>query len=184
MLCPEIKFQLIPFENTPGNAREILANLGQNIDIVVGIFDDTMLQFRGCAGLELTRLPLCCGVPVQHRLAVRNKLTLQDLYGEKLMLIHRGWSHYVDALRDDLCQNHPQIQIIDFDFFNLDVFNRSSSENHLLIAFQELGGIHPLLRVIPVEWGHTMPYGLVYSPTPSDIVKRFLSAVRQVLQQS
>ena len=31
-LYPEIKFQLIPFENTPENAREILGNLGQIID--------------------------------------------------------------------------------------------------------------------------------------------------------
>ena len=28
-LCPEIKFQLIPFENTPENAREILAHTVQ-----------------------------------------------------------------------------------------------------------------------------------------------------------
>lgn len=35
-LCPEIKFQLIPYENTPENAREILKNLGQNIDVVAG----------------------------------------------------------------------------------------------------------------------------------------------------
>lgn len=183
-LCPEIKFQLIPFENTPENAKEILGNLGKNIDVIVGIFDDALLQFRGCAGLELFRLPLCCGVPVQHRLAVQNKLTIQDLYGEKLMLIHRGWSHYVDALRDDLCQNHPRIRIIDFDFYNLEVFNRCSSESNLLIAFQELGGIHPLLKVLPVEWDFTMPYGLLFSPKPSDTVKRFLAAVQQVLQQS
>ena len=31
---PNMKFQLVPFENTPENAKEILANLGQNIDIV------------------------------------------------------------------------------------------------------------------------------------------------------
>ena len=37
-------FQLIPFDNTPENAREILANLGQNIDVVAGVFDETMLQ--------------------------------------------------------------------------------------------------------------------------------------------
>lgn len=33
-LCPNIKFRLVPFENTPENAREILKNLGQNIDMV------------------------------------------------------------------------------------------------------------------------------------------------------
>lgn len=41
-LYPNIKFQIVPFENTPENAREILANLGKNIDVVGGIFDDTM----------------------------------------------------------------------------------------------------------------------------------------------
>ena len=56
---PDIKFQLIPFENTPENAREILKNLGQNIDIVAGIFDDTMLNLRQCKGLELSRTPIC-----------------------------------------------------------------------------------------------------------------------------
>lgn len=56
-LYPKIKFQLVPFENTPENAREILKNLGQNIDVVAGIFDDTLLDVRKCAGLELLCRP-------------------------------------------------------------------------------------------------------------------------------
>lgn len=31
-----------------------------------------------------------------------------------MMLMRRGWSHYVDLLRDDLWKNHPQIQIVGF----------------------------------------------------------------------
>lgn len=31
-ICPDLKFQLVPYVNTVENAREILANLGQNID--------------------------------------------------------------------------------------------------------------------------------------------------------
>ena len=42
--CPDIKFQLIPYENTPENAREILRNLGQNIDLVAGPFDLDALE--------------------------------------------------------------------------------------------------------------------------------------------
>lgn len=61
--CPGIKFQLVPFDNTPENAREILANLGQNIDVVAGIFDETMLNLRQCAGAEISREPICCAVP-------------------------------------------------------------------------------------------------------------------------
>lgn len=107
-LCPEIKFQLIPFENTPENAREILRNLGKTIDAVAGIFDETLLNVRNCAGFEISREPLCCAVSIHHPLADRNRLTIQDLYGENLMLMHRGWSRYVDQLRDEIWQNHRQ----------------------------------------------------------------------------
>lgn len=116
--CPNIKFQLIPFDNTPENAREILGNLGQNIDVVAGVFDETMLNLRQCAGLEISREPICCAVSIHHRLAEKKTLTVQDLYGEDLMLMRRDWSHYVDLLRDDLWKNHPQIHIVDFDFYD------------------------------------------------------------------
>lgn len=126
--CPDIHFQLIPFDNTPENAREILANLGQNIDVVAGVFDETMLSLRKCAGLELSREPICCAVSLHHRLAQKDRLSIQDLYGEKLMLIRRNWSRYVDLLRDDIWKNHPQIQIVDFDFYDVDAFNRCENE--------------------------------------------------------
>ena len=48
------------------------------------------------------------------------------------MLMHRGWSHYVDQLRDDLWQHHPEIHIVDFDFYSMDGFNRCENSNLLL----------------------------------------------------
>ena len=127
--CPGMKFQIVPFENTPENARNILGNLGQNIDVVGGIFDETMLRLRGCAGLELFYTPLCCAVSVYHPLAEKNILRMEDLYGQNLMLMRRNWSMYVDRLRDDIWQNHPQINIIDFDFYDVNVFNRCENGN-------------------------------------------------------
>lgn len=179
-LYPDIKFQIVPFENTPENAREILANLGKNIDVVGGIFDDTMLHLRGCAGLELTRGPFGCAVSVHHRLAAKNKLKITDLYGENLMLMHRGWSHYVDRLRDELWSNHPQINIVDFDFYSMDVFNRCENSNDVLLAIPGWANVHPLLKVIPVEWDHNIPYGILHSPEPSPTVQRFLDAAESV----
>ena len=76
---PDIKFQIVPFENTPENAREILGNLGNHIDVIGSIFDETMLDLRSCAGLELSREPFCCAVSIHHRLAVKDKLQLSDL---------------------------------------------------------------------------------------------------------
>ena len=177
---PDMKFQIVPFENTPENAREILANLGQNIDVVGGIFDETMLHLRGCAGLELVRGPFYCAVSIHHRLAAKDKLQLTDLYGENLLLMRRGWSHYVDQLRDDLWQHHPQIHIVDFDFYNMDVLNRCENSNDLLLAIPGWANVHPLLKLLPVDWNYSIPYGILHSLTPSPTVQRFLDAAKEV----
>ena len=182
-LHPNIKFQIVPFENTPENAREILANLGKNIDIVGGIFDDTMLDVRACAGLELIRGPFHCAVSIHHRLATKDKLQLSDLYGENLLLMHRGWSRYVDQLRDDLWQNHPQINIVDFDFYGMDIFNRCENTNDVLLAIPGWANVHPLLKVIPVERNHCIPYGILHSPTQTPIVQQFLDAAEKVSKE-
>lgn len=180
-ICPDIKFQLIPFENTPENAREILSNLGQNIDVVAGIFDESYFNMKECTGLEICRVPICCAVSLNHPLAQKNKLTIEDLYGENFMLIRRGWDRYVDRLRDELWTNHPQICIKDFDFYNVDVFNQCQNSNDILMAIDAWSGVHPLLKMIPVEWEYTIPYGLLHGVHPSEDVNKLLNAVQTVL---
>ena len=180
--CPDMKFQIIPFENTPENAREILGNLGKNIDVVGGIFDETMLELRRCAGLELSREPFCCAGSIHHRLAEKDRLKPEDLYGENLMLMRRDWSHYVDRLRDDIWQNHSRIHIVDFDFYSMEAFNRCENSNDVLLAIPGWASVHPLLKVIPVDWEHSIPFGLLHAPQPSGIVKQFLEAVKAAVQ--
>ena len=180
--CPDIKFEIVPFENTPENAKEILANLGKNIDIIGGIFDDTMLKLRKCEGLQLSREPFCCAVSVHHKLAQKDKLQISDLYGENLMLMHRGWSNYVDRLRDDIWQNHTQIHIVDFDFYSMSIFNRCENTNDVLLAIPGWANVHPLLKVIPVEWEYSIPYGLLHSMTPSENVRRVLDAAKNIVK--
>lgn len=180
--CPDIKFEIVPFENTPENAKEILANLGKNIDIIGGIFDDTMLKLRKCEGLQLSREPFCCAVSIHHKLAQKDKLQISDLYGENLMLMHRGWSNYVDQLRDDIWQNHTQIHIVDFDFYSMSIFNRCENTNDVLLAIPGWANVHPLLKVIPVEWEYSIPYGLLHSMTPSENVRRVLDAAKNIVK--
>lgn len=181
--CPDTKFRLVPFDNTPENAREILANLGQNIDVVAGIFDETMLEFRQCAGLELSKEPICCAVSVHHRLAQKESLTISDLYGENLMLMRRNWSHHVDLLRDDIWKNHPQIHIVDFDFYDVAAFNQCENNNCVLMAVENWRYVHPLLKILRVDWDYTIPFGLLHAPKPSAVVKQFLKAVQRAMQE-
>ena len=177
---PDMKFQMIPFMNSQENAREILKNLGVNIDVVAGIFDEMMLKLRQCEGMELSRQRLCCAVSIHHRLASKDLLTVQDLYGENFLMMHRGWSNYVDELRDDIWKNHPQIHVVDFDIYSVDVFNQCENSNDVLMVVENWKNVHPLLKVIPVDWKYTIPFGLLYSPNPSGLVKKFLKAVKAV----
>ena len=169
---PDIRLQMIPYMNSQESAREILKNLGTNIDIVGGIFDETMLKLRQCQGMEISRQRICCAVSLNHRLASKETLTFQDLYGENFLMMHRGWSNYVDELRDDIWKNHPQIRVVDFD-------NRCENSNEILMAVENWKDAHPLLKIIPVEWKYTIPYGILYSTEPSELVKRFLKAVKK-----
>lgn len=180
---PDLKFQMIPFENTPKNAREILKNLGQNIDIVGGVFDEVHLKYRQCNGLELYREPLQVAVSMQHRLADRTSISISELYGETLLVLSTGKMKSMDLLRDYLNMNHPQIKIEDFDFYDMSIFNECESTNKLLVTNRIWFRAHPLLRTISVKWSFEILYGLLYSTSPSAKVKRFLRIVQKSLKQ-
>ncbi len=178
---PDLKFQLISFENTPENAREILSHLGDNIDIVAGVYDRLLLEDNRCAAFHLKNVPIKCAVSLKHRLALKDKLTLDDLKGENLMLIRRNWNETVDRLRDDIVNNHREINIVDFPFFNVDVFNQCENGNNILIAIDEWVNVHPLLKIIPVEWDYELTFGIMHSPEPSEQVKRLIDTVKEIL---
>ena len=40
--------------------------------------------------------------------------------------------------------------------------------------------VHPLIRIIPVEWDYTMPFGILHSKKPSIKVKRLINAINKV----
>ena len=176
----DIKFQIVTFENTPENAREILVNLGQNIDVIAGIFDETMLELRKCNGVELSREPFCVAVALHHRLAGKKVLTPEDLKGERLLMMRKGWSCYVDALRAELTEKYPEITIADFDFYNVDIFNRCENSNDMLLAIKSWESVHPLMKILPVEWDYKMPYGLLYAKDPSEKVEKLVRTVEGI----
>lgn len=182
-VCPGLKFQVVSFENTPENARSILKNLGQYIDIVAGAYDDAFLKSRECAVLKLSDEPICCAVSCNHPLAEKETLEISDLYGETLMIIGRGWNQYYDALRDDLWENHPQIHIEDFPFYNVNVYNQCEQEGKLLAAVRPLDNVHPMMKNIPVRWNHTAPFGILHSPGPSEAVALLLDAAAKAMER-
>lgn len=183
-IMPDLKFQMIPFENSPENARMILKNLGTDIDVVAGIFDDRMLDHRECNGMKLSDEKLCVSLSVNHPLARKARLTISDLHGQELMMIQRGNMSRMDALRDYLESEHPQIKIVDFPIYKVDVFNECQNSGRMLVTVERWRTVHPLLKTVRMGWKYDIPYGLLYSKTPDQKVVRFLTALQTIIRPS
>ena len=166
---------------TPQNARRILANLGKDIDIVAGVFDEAFLRSRKCDALEISREPLRCALSASHPLADRPRLSLADLSLQNLMLMQRGWNGDVDRLRDEPWEKHPEIAIEDFAVYNIEVFNRCEASDKLLMTRDPWADVHPLLLTKEVEWECEVSYGILHSSHPSVHVQALLDAVAQEL---
>lgn len=175
---PHLKIELIPFENNPINSVEILNNLGKHIDIVGGLYDDRFLEERGCRAAHLYDKKLSFAVPLTHKLCNKPKIELSDLRGERVLLIRRNWNEYVDKLRNDLTANGAEIE--DFEMFNLSAFNRAAQENVPIITVDGWEDVHPLLRIVPADWGYRIPFGILYSPAPTKRVKDFIEAMQKI----
>lgn len=174
-LIPQLKIELIPFENTPENAREILKNLGQHIDIVAGIYDDKLSKENGFAVKHMNNKRISIAVPLTSPLAKKDALHIDDLIDSGLLLISQDWNEYIDKIRNALIDKGATIY--DFEFFNVNAFNRAVKENIPIITIDGWENIHPLLKIIPIDWDYEVPFGVMYSLNPTDTVKQFIDAL-------
>ena len=181
-VSPDIHFHLVPYDNTPANAREILKNLGQNIDVVAGVYDEGMFHVHSyCTGFPLQDQPMEIYMPVMHPLTKKALLHWKDLEGQTLCMIQPGWSSQMDKLRGDITVNHPKIKLRNFPFYSLEIFNHCVNQGELLVGFPMWENTHPLLTSRSMDWEYRMPYGILYNPQPSESVRHFLKALCTVL---
>lgn len=180
-IAPNLKVELIPFENTPENAREILSNLGMQIDIVAGIYDEDFKKERGFRTVRLEDKKVSFAVPLTGPLADKSCVSPEDLIETGVMFIRKGWNIYIDELRAQ-CED-AGVDVIDFDFFNLAAFNEAVKRNVPIIAISDWENVHPLLKIVPSKTSVTVPYGIMYSPDPSAHVKRFVKAVETIMSK-
>lgn len=118
-------------------------------------------------------------VPREHPLARKTKLTIQDLYGQTLMMVKRGDSPTVDRVRDYV-EKHPAIAIEDTpQFYDMEVFQPLRADAKIPSCPWSAGGRCTALVTLPVDWPFTIPYGILYPLHPDPDTLRFLSLVRQ-----
>lgn len=101
-ILPNLKIEIIPFVNSPINSHEILKNLGRQIDLVAGIYDDKFKDERGFQTVKLEDKMINFAVSINNPLSNKKNIEINDLKTTGVMLIKKGWNKYLDTLID-LC---------------------------------------------------------------------------------
>ena len=86
---PNIRLEIVPFEDTIPGFTEVLDHLGERIDVISCAYDTNFWGDRFQA-FHLHDLPLCVACAKSHPLAAHDRLTLPDLYGQTLWIAARG----------------------------------------------------------------------------------------------
>lgn len=183
-LNPYLKLKVVHFENSEKQASALHKTFGAEHDVIVTMHDEGTNNTRGISSTVFCSIPLCVAVPLDHPLSSRDCLTMEDLYGETLMLIRKGWGNEMDRLRRDILLNHDQIRIHDFQTYTIDAFNECVSHGRLLVAVEDWKDVHPLLQMIPVRWPYQMSLGLIHARSPEPHVQAFLHAAKQAYLES
>lgn len=176
---PNIKLEIVPFEDTVPAFNGVLDHLGERIDVISCPYQTSYWGDR-YQSFHLRDLPLCVSCAKTHPLASRERLTFYDLHGETLWMGDRGLSAYQDEVRDDLERNHPEVHIKSASYLDTNTFNQLASSQELLLSAQCWSGVHPLLATIPLDCPYAIPYGLIYAKDPPKEVMQFIMAVGQI----
>ncbi len=176
---PKLKLEFVPFDNTPRKAAEILKNLGKDIDVVSGIFDPTLLEIRKCDGTVISHEPICIVVSLNHPLAQFDVITPDQLIGQKVHILEQGRMKAMDDVRLGLLEHDVQME--SFSFYSTEIFNEVENTSDVLIAIQKWENVHPLLKIIRVDWEYTAPFGILHAYEPEEKVLRFIDAMRHIM---
>lgn len=178
---PEYKLHLVPFEDDhPGIITE-LSKLGEKFDFLIGVCD-SRTWLNHCRLLPLGHYRKMIAVSREHRLAQKQLIHMEDLYGETLMMVKQGDSGTNDMIRGYITKNHPKIRLEDTPpFYDMSVFNRCAETGNVLLTLECWTEVHPALVSIPVDWDFTISYGLLYNLNPTGDVHRFVETVAKTV---
>ncbi len=177
---PQFKLKMVPFADDVASWPTVYRTIGKDIDVMVGTYERGANESGSFQALKLGEYRVSVAVSRQHPLARKERLSVTDLYGERLVLIQPGTSPLVDTIRDYLGTEHPTIQMTDtLPQYTIDVFNRCEAGCAVLLTLDGWKDVHPSLVTLPVDWPYTMPYGILYPRKPSNSVQLFVRALQE-----
>lgn len=153
-----------------------LSQMNNHFDLLEAIYCDIAWQGQ-CQFYELFQTPLGVAVNRHHPLAGQTSVTIMDLAPYTITLSIPGVVSQLDALRADILREIPHATIHDAETIGQDTIALSEVQPYIFITPKIFQDNHPNLVTIPLETPYTLPYGLIYSNTPSQPVRDLLAYI-------
>lgn len=172
----DFQVELVSFEDDPLSMQRMFMNIGTKIDFFVGPMNSEQIKYGPYQTYDLPETKFYWGVPINNHLANKKKLALTDLKNDKVIMVKRGLSPKLDALRDRLEKN--EITVIDSeDFYNINTFNICSQNNYIMETLGIWKDVYAPIKSVEMDNDYRMPYGIVYSQQAPASVRQFIEMI-------
>ena len=180
---PEFKIKIVPFEENHTNTLSTLNSNGTNLDFLVSACDYKS-WIENFDFLKLGDYKFCIAVPIHHKLANKEKIEITDLSNESVTAITRGDSEQNQNILDKIRKTCTNVEIFEAPlFYDMNVYNKCEENGSLLVTLNCWKNIHPAFKTIPLDTDELMPYGIIYSKTPSEDALKFLVIIKEVINE-
>lgn len=178
---PQFNVKMVPFDDNTQSWPDVYRTLGKDFDVMVGAYE-SINGSDSFQDLKLGEYRFCVAISRTHSLAGKDRLSLTDLYGERLVMIQPGSSPIIDNIQAYLNMEHQAIQIKRAPTqYTIEIFNRCEESCAILLTLDSWKDVHPSLVTIPIDWEFTIPYGILYPRKPSNSVQLFVRSLQETL---
>ncbi len=176
---PDTEIKLVSQKNPEQSNQQPLVDLGVDYEMHEGLYLSEFYRDK-CNFLEFQQIPLCAAMSSDHPLHHFKNIRFENLNGYTVLLLRRGISGAFDLLRDAL-EQHPEIEIQDIDFYDINIFVSCEMNHQILLTPEIWKDIHPALFVHPLEHNFTVPYGLIYALELSNQAQLLVSTIMDLI---
>ena len=173
-----LRMQFVPVADTYESYKRTVEHFGEDIDVL----PSTRLapaDESNCNMVVLGNPFLCLNVGLDDELAKRESVAVADLANRCVLVPERG-NAYTDFAREEIAAGAPGVELVEFPYYDMEVFDRCAMGDEVLLSKELWRGIHPLLATVDVRWSRTIPYCLYYSMDPSPAVQEFVQAAAEL----
>jgi len=147
-----------------------------DMDLVESVQDGQSWQKR-MEFLPLIESPLVCAVPLDHPLAQKELLSIDDLRSTSLVTISHHLSAPFARFSDEMQANG--ITVIEVSGYDMSVFSFCQANGYLLQIPYIWKDLYQSMKPIPCAWDYSLPYGFFYRKDAPALLQEFIRFAAQ-----